>query len=584
MSGPPDGNLLIKIFGTDEPFPDEQILSAGKFVLRISGGQIKSVLWDGKEIARGIAYLLRDANWATARATSIVTLRNEPNGVAGATIVGAVKSDPIRFSYMLSIEADAAGTLRIETEGTALSEFSANRIGLTLLHPVPACSGLALQVTHSDGSAETTRFPNSITASQPVFDIRTLSYALSDADTVEIGLRAIRPDGSPERFEMEDQRNWGDASYKTYIGSLRDPWPFAVKAGDVFRQEITIAVKPAAAHPAQVTGGKVPGEAAGRFTVPSVGVSVPMNGAAEAFDNVQRYGSPEPRYVSAYLRSDAITPEELAALGALCETFDCPLAVELEVHGELADALAGVAGKFAASGLKVHSILACPAAYLHSYQPDAVWPDVMPLDAFYGLVRTHFPGSRIGGGMLSYFTEVNRKWPPAGPIDYVAHSLCSIVHAADDETVLQNIESTPFIAGTIAERLPGMPYEILSARISMRQNPYGAAPEPNPDGKRIAMAVSDPRENGLFGGLWMLDMAEALSRTHADAVCFGALAGPASIYSPEWPGGKRPTFFALEALAAISGADFETFQRTKRQLVAKHFAEASGMIAGLKTS
>ena len=570
MSARPDGNRLIEIFGTDEAAPEEQTVSAGKLSVRIADGQIKSASWDGKEIVRGISYLLRDANWATPRATSTVSLTKTTEHVAGAKIMGTVDSGDIRFDYEIAIEADAAGTLRIQTTGTAKSAFAANRVGLTFLHPVPACCGLELRVTHTDGTEEATRFPMSISPSQPVFDIGAMSYALSDDEAVDISFRAHRPDRSPQCFEMEDQRNWTDASYKTYIGSLLDPWPFHVRAGDVFRQEIAISIR-SRPHAAQQNAASGP-QGADQFKVPAVGVAVPLGGAAEALDNLRRYGSPGPRYVSAYLRSDAIEPNELAALRSIAEMLACPVTVELEVRGEPAESLAAVAGSFTASGVKVDSILACPAPYMKSYQPDAVWPDVMPLEAFYDLVRSHFPQSRIGGGMLAYFTELNRKWPPAGAMDYVGHALCPIVHAADDETVVQNIESLPFIAGTVAEHLPGVPYQIVSALISMRQNPYGAAPQPNPGGNRIAMADFDPRENGLFAGMWMLRVAEVLSGTHAEAVCLGALSGPASVYSPGWPNGKRPSYFALEALAAMWGAGREAFDEVKRQLFRSRFA------------
>ena len=34
------------------------------------------------------------------------------------------------------------------------------------------------------------------------------------------------------KFEMEDHRNWMDASYKTYVCSLLDPWPYTLKKGE----------------------------------------------------------------------------------------------------------------------------------------------------------------------------------------------------------------------------------------------------------------------------------------------------------------------------------------------------------------
>ncbi len=39
-------------------------------------------------------------------------------------------------------------------------------------------------------------------------------------------------------FEMEDQRNWTDASFKTYCTPLRNPYPVRLEAGATVHQAI----------------------------------------------------------------------------------------------------------------------------------------------------------------------------------------------------------------------------------------------------------------------------------------------------------------------------------------------------------
>ena len=46
-----------------------------------------------------------------------------------------------------------------------------------------------------------------------------------------------------DAYEMEDQRNWTDASYKTYIRPLALPWPYTIKKGARFAQKVTLAVR-----------------------------------------------------------------------------------------------------------------------------------------------------------------------------------------------------------------------------------------------------------------------------------------------------------------------------------------------------
>ena len=42
-----------------------------------------------------------------------------------------------------------------------------------------------------------------------------------------------------DTFEMEDQRNWTGASYKTYVRPLALPWPYTLAAGAKIDQAVT---------------------------------------------------------------------------------------------------------------------------------------------------------------------------------------------------------------------------------------------------------------------------------------------------------------------------------------------------------
>jgi hypothetical protein len=68
--------------------------------------------------------------------------------------------------------------------------------------------GLPCQVTHSGGEVEPGSFPYLVEPQQPFSDISRISHQVAGA-TVDIGFFG-------EVFEMEDQRNWTDASFKTY--------------------------------------------------------------------------------------------------------------------------------------------------------------------------------------------------------------------------------------------------------------------------------------------------------------------------------------------------------------------------------
>ncbi|MDB2384195.1 hypothetical protein N9V95_00465, partial [bacterium] len=488
---------------------------------------------------------------------------------------GKVRSSHVAFEYTFTISQNGKGELKIDTSGHAVADFKANRVGLTVLHPAPECCGRKLIVRHGNGAKENTQFPLTIMPSQPVFDIAGLEHSLSSA-RVSLDFAAQKPDGTSDFFEMEDQRNWGDASYKTYVGSLRDPWPFQVKQGDKFIQSVTITASPIRKASEFVeTNVTSPVASTAKFRSPDIAVSIPRNGAQLALANMKNFGFVKPSRFSAYLYSDALDERELLALAEICELSGRPLGVELEVCGVPESEIEAAAAKLQVFGIHPHSILAVPSEYAKSYQPDGEWPDVMSLERFYKLVRNAFPKSRVGGGMLAYFTELNRKWPPIDNIDFIAHAYCPIVHAADDETIIQNLATLPLIAASVAEKARDLPYEIVSSLLSMRQNPYGASSVDNPANLRMAMAAADPRETGQFGGLWMLEVARRSAQGHTSLLTVGAMSGPSSIYSADREDGRLPSYAAVEGLIGLQGADLTTFESTKRELIDKHFSLAN---------
>ena len=105
------------------------------------------------------------------------------------------------------------------------------------------CAGLPAKIEHVDGSIEELHFPVAIAPQlvkdghpwpvAPFDNLRTISHQALPGVWVE-----VRFDG--DTFEMEDQRNWTDASFKTYCTPLSLPFPREVKAGTEIVQSIRI--------------------------------------------------------------------------------------------------------------------------------------------------------------------------------------------------------------------------------------------------------------------------------------------------------------------------------------------------------
>ena len=181
----------------------------------------------------------------------------------------------------------------------------------------------------------------------------------------------------------------------------------------------------------------------------------------------------------------------------------------------------------------------------------------------YDAARQAFPGVLIGGGMLSYFTELNRKRPPARHIDFVTHTTCPIVHDCDDRSVMETLEALPWVAETVRSFAAGKPYRVGPSMIGMRDNPYGAAPMPNPENRRIAMAINDPRQRGLFGAAWNLGYAARMAAAGVEALtlsaplgAFGVVYAPTDFPQPwfdERRAGVYPLYHVLRGIAQAAG-------------------------------
>ena len=79
-----------------------------------------------------------------------------------------------------------------------------------------------------------TDFPQHISPSQPIFDIRALTHEAAPGLWATCRMEA-------DTFEMEDQRNWGDASYKTYVRPLALPWGYTLSKGSRHEQAVRLS-------------------------------------------------------------------------------------------------------------------------------------------------------------------------------------------------------------------------------------------------------------------------------------------------------------------------------------------------------
>jgi hypothetical protein len=223
--------------------------------------------------------------------------------------------------------------------------------------------------------------------------------------------------------------------------------------------------------------------------------------------------------------------------------------------------VAEIAHQMRLAEFRPDAIMISPSVDRQSTPPGSTWPECPPLDEVYTAARAAFPGIRIGGGMLSYFTELNRKRVPDGQLDFVSHCTNPIVHAADDLSVMQTLEALPFITRSVRAIYGDRPYRIGPSTIPMRQNPYGSRTMDNPSGARVPMANRDPRHNGRFAEAFALGYAIRVLDADLECLTLSALSGPFGLIAgpaePTEQGGRRPLFNTVQTLSRLAGASWQ---------------------------
>jgi hypothetical protein len=495
---------------------------------------VRRIAWDGVEIIRAIDCPIRDENWGTHAPEGVEEDVVEDGDIVRATRRFTVAGGALSGERVLTLTS--SGRLSVALTLTAHADFKTNRAGLTVLHPLAGVSGEPLAVVHSDGSRQAATFPSHVAAAQPVFDITALEHVVAGIDV------AIRFAG--EIFEMEDQRNWGDASYKTYCRPLAEPYPYRLAKGETVRQEIVVEASGARAAagaaastgPAALRAGKPQGR------LPELLLAVEANWLP---DNAMKIATLAPGGLLLRLRDGSA----LARTAELAATTDAGIDLEIIVPdgADPAAHCALIAQECARRAFAPRRVIALPQAYLKSHQPGGPWPaGATPADCA-AAARAAFPAAEIGSGMLTNFTEFNRCPPAPGIGDYVTHGSCAIVHAADDWSVIETLETLPQIFESATAIAAGRPYRLGLVSIGMRSNPYGADIAPNPERIRKAMAMDDPRQQGLFAAAYAIGAFAAAADAGASAIALAAPDGPFGVMRSD--GACLPIFHAVKALA-----------------------------------
>lgn len=501
-------------------------LQAGPLSLSIVQGEVRCIRLGEVEILRRIYLALRGPDWRTI--PSVLSDLKVEAGVASFKVsyVLGHRQDEFDFSWTVSVEGDRDGRISFLAKGRSASSFAANRVGLCVLHPVRECAGRPVRWSGPDGTQREGRFPDIISPQEPFKEIQGFSHQLESGAWVELSYQG-------DVFEMEDQRNWTDGSFKTYCPPADRPKPVEIGQGWETVQGVTLEILSAEGVVA-ASRGVVPepvvlrlGEG-GEKPLPSLGMGLASHGRPAGSKDAARLRSLKPSHLRAdFFLDDPELPASLANAAAQAALLDVPLEAALVVGEDVDASLAAFVGAWRGTGCKAVRWL-----IFHGASDSTPIP---VLEAAIRHLRGFDPGAEFALGSKSDFVLLNRGRPAAGdlpPAARLAFAMCPQVHAFDSRNLVESLEGQEWALRTARALWPGKPPAVST--ISLKRSPFAASLKQGgiaPDGAWLNQA--DPRQVSLLAAAWTLASIKRLAEQGAASATFYQTTGPLGLMAGE---------------------------------------------------
>src|SRR5215213_2404801 len=536
----------VSQYGKEEPLPPRHNLRAGPLTAVLEGGDLRYVKLGADTVVLRLYAAIRDRNWNTIEPRFLsYELDQDEDGFSVRSVAENVSND-VDFEWQGSITGTPEGGITATMDGVARKSFLRNRIGWCVLHPMEL-AGVQATVETPNGTVEET-FPDLISPHQPFVDMQSIAYATTGGEIV------IRFEG--DLWEMEDQRNWTDASYKTYSTPLRLPYPIEIHEGDRVWQRVTIEARGGDAA-VTVPGGPVwvtVDPSRGR-TIPPIGLGVASHGALLSEADITLLRALQPAHLHLTLDlTESGWRESLARVTTEVGALNATLAIEAIAGADgaglrdLADAL---------SRSKVH------LARLLVFADGEMVTDETVLTAAREAFANAGVETLVGGGTRAYFTELNRATLPLEAMDVVSYTLNPQVHAFDNSSMTEALAAQSETVRSARAIVGDRPLVVGPITLRPRFNPNSTGPEPKPAPGELPSSV-DYRQPSLFAAGWLAGSLNALGNASVDALTYFETTGWKGLIERRdhplriagfrsWPGMVFPVYHVLADVAKFVG-------------------------------
>ena len=492
------------------------------------------------EVIRGINAPIRDQNWATvAPQVSNLEVYNRGDHFRIAFDARCAQAD-IDFRWKGTITGTRKGEVEFTFDGRAHSAFKRNRIGFCVLHG-PGAAGQPWVIETADGKISEGQFPKLISPHQPAKNLRAITHEVAP------GIRA-RVDFEGEIFEMEDQRNWTDASFKTYCTPLEIPYPVQLAKGATVSQKIRISLEgdiPEAPSPA--FGGAVLTLSETEFLLPWLGVQVSGEVDGLTASRIERLKALNLDHLRVDLAlSDESFPSELRRATKQAEVLGVSLQVGLNL-GESPD-FQTLLGELKALRVPVtHWLVTGGDAAHFRVAREKLEPVV--------------GGARIGVTRITNFVDLNRARPENPAIEAVGFAINPQIHAFDNASMVETLAIHADVVNSTRNFVGDRPLVIGPVTLSPQwingeDPPGGPPPGPFP-------SYVDTRQGTDFAAAWTLGSIKYLAEAGAYSATFYETVGWNGVMDaddvgwrpagyPSQPGKLFPVYHLLKAIGEFA--------------------------------
>ena len=518
---PPDIDYILH---GGHPMPEMTKLRAGNLSLSYSDGNIRYVSAGQTEIIRMICSAVRDKEWLNVNPQIEEEKINESEDSFEIFLRCRYRKDEMDLaaSYVFMGKTDNSLTLTMEAE--ALSTFEKNRIGICVLHPIEGCAGNKCIIGHTNGPEEESAFPVEISPHQVFHDIKSMQWATEGID--------CRIDFEGDVFETEDQRNWTDASFKTYSTPLSFPWPSLVEKGTRIFQKVTFRASgnfiSQEIQDDLTVIKNIPDE---KFRMPSVGICRSGRYATLTPNEIKLLRSIRFDHyridLHLYENGWQFTADDLCMeLPDLGYRTEFALFFDDRIHQQINNFI----DWYSRCQLSPTHILLYHKS--RPSTPDELANEVIPL------LRKVSPDVKIATGTNANFAEINRNRPGETGNDCICYAIHPQEHASDNLTLVENLQAQ-YYSVTSAQKFAGNRKIFISpVNIQRRFNANTSFVELPWSGPGLP-PQADSRMMSLFGACWTAISIKYLCQAGADSLTYYETAGERGIFQgesdPKWP-------------------------------------------------